>query len=50
MNRVACELVRSGGLGKILEVRAMNYTGAEASPPSRSPPNRYPRGSTGTFG
>ncbi|HTM53704.1 MAG TPA: Gfo/Idh/MocA family oxidoreductase [Pirellulales bacterium] len=32
MNRVACELIRNGGLGKILEVRAMNYTGAEAAP------------------
>lgn len=32
VNRVACELVRSGGLGKILEVRAINYGGAEASP------------------
>jgi predicted dehydrogenase len=32
MNRVACELVRSGGLGKLLEVRAINYGGAEASP------------------
>ncbi|MGD9721415.1 MAG: Gfo/Idh/MocA family oxidoreductase [Pirellulales bacterium] len=32
MNRVACELVRSGGLGKVLEVRAINYGGAEASP------------------
>ena len=32
MNRVACELVRNGGLGKILEVRAINYGGAEASP------------------
>ena len=32
MNRVACELVRSGGLGKVLEVRAINYTGPEASP------------------
>jgi predicted dehydrogenase len=32
MNRVACELVRSGGLGKVLDVRAINYTGAEASP------------------
>ena len=32
MNRVACELVRSGGLGKVLEVRAINYPGAEASP------------------
>lgn len=32
MNRVACELVRNGGLGKILEVRAINYGGSEASP------------------
>ena len=32
MNRVACELVRSGGLGKILKVHAINYSGAEASP------------------
>lgn len=32
MNRVACELIRSGGLGKIIEVRAINYGGAEASP------------------
>ena len=27
INRVACELVRSGGLGKLLEVRAVNYPG-----------------------
>jgi len=32
MNRVACELVRTGGLGKVLSVRAINYGGAEASP------------------
>lgn len=32
MNRVACELVRNGGLGKILEVRAINYGGPEVSP------------------
>jgi predicted dehydrogenase len=32
MNRVACELVSTGGLGQVLEVRAMNYSGAEASP------------------
>lgn len=32
MNRIACELVRSGGLGKILEVRAMNYPGPSDSP------------------
>ena len=28
MNRVACEVVRGGGLGKMLEVRAINYGGA----------------------
>ena len=38
MNRVACELVRSGGLGKVLEVRAINYTGPQASP--AEPPAR----------
>lgn len=32
MNRVACDLVRSGRLGKVLEVRAINYGGPEASP------------------
>lgn len=32
MNRVACEFVRSGGLGKIREVRAMNYPGPEDTP------------------
>ncbi|HEX7376561.1 MAG TPA: Gfo/Idh/MocA family oxidoreductase [Pirellulales bacterium] len=32
MNRIACELVRGGGLGKVLEVRAMNYPGPTASP------------------
>ena len=30
MNRIACELIRSGGLGKVLEVRAINYPGSEA--------------------
>lgn len=32
MNRVACELVRSGGLGKVLEVRAVNYPGSGPGP------------------
>lgn len=32
MNRIACELVRTGGLGKVIEVRAICYGGAEASP------------------
>jgi len=32
MNRVACELVRNGGLGKVLEVRAVNYPGSVPTP------------------
>jgi predicted dehydrogenase len=32
MNRIACELIRGGGLGKVLEVRAINYPGAQPSP------------------
>jgi predicted dehydrogenase len=44
MNRIACELVRNGGLGKILEVRAINYTGAEASPAEPFPQRMVPRG------
>ena len=32
INRIACELVRSGGLGKLLEVRAVNYGGPTDSP------------------
>lgn len=44
MNRVACELVRSGGLGKVLEVRAINYTGAQASPEPAPPEQPVPAG------
>lgn len=44
VNRVACELVRSGGLGKVLEVRAMNYTGAQASPAEPLPAMSVPDG------
>jgi predicted dehydrogenase len=43
MNRVACELVRSGGLGKVLEVRAINYTGPEASPATPFPKAAVPK-------
>jgi len=35
MNRIACELIRSGGLGKVVEVHAVAYPGSE---PSLSPP------------
>lgn len=44
MNRVACDLVRTGGLGKILEVRAINYGGAEASPAQQLPQVAVPSG------
>jgi predicted dehydrogenase len=44
MNRVACELIKSGGLGKVLEVRAINYTGAEASPTELPPGQPVPPG------
>jgi predicted dehydrogenase len=44
MNRVACELVRSGGLGKILKVQAINYGGAEASPATSLPESPVPVG------
>ena len=50
MNRIACELVRTGGLGKLLEVRAVNYTNSAASPKSPSPSSPCPRGSIGTAG
>ncbi|PHR87075.1 MAG: dehydrogenase [Blastopirellula sp.] len=43
-NRVACELVRSGGLGKILEVRAINYAGASPSPSDGLPKQKIPQG------
>jgi predicted dehydrogenase len=32
LNRIACELIRTGGLGKILEVQAPCYPGAGESP------------------
>lgn len=32
MNRVACEFVRSGGLGKITKVQAVNYPGIDVTP------------------
>jgi predicted dehydrogenase len=44
VNRVACELVRTGGLGKILEVRAINYGGAEASPAKPLSAMEIPKG------
>jgi predicted dehydrogenase len=44
MNRIACELVRSGGLGKVLEVRAMNYSGPQDPPSEPLPEQPVPPG------
>ena len=44
MNRIACELVRSGGLGKVLEVRAINYPGPQDSPAKPFPAEPVPAG------
>ena len=41
MNRIACELIRSGGLGKIREVRAMNYSVPRIPRCSRFPKSPY---------
>lgn len=44
LNRIACELVRSGGLGKLLEVQAPCYPGAGESPKDVGPEERVPAG------
>ncbi len=44
INRVACELVRSGGLGKLSEVRAVAYGGSEPSPAEPFPGQPLPAG------
>jgi predicted dehydrogenase len=44
MNRIACELIRSGGLGKVRQVRAVNYTGPEDSPTQPLPEEPVPTG------
>ncbi|MBM4088870.1 MAG: Gfo/Idh/MocA family oxidoreductase, partial [Planctomycetes bacterium] len=44
MNRIACELVRSGRLGKVKEVRAVAYTGPEDSPAQPLPEEPVPNG------
>jgi len=44
MNRVACEIVRNGGLGKILEVRAIAYSGPKSSPAQPLPTQDIPPG------
>jgi predicted dehydrogenase len=44
MNRIACELIRTGGLGKVLEVRAMTYPSSEESPRPLLPEEATPAG------
>lgn len=44
MNRIACELVRSGGLGAVKEVLAINYPGPEDSPAGGLPEEPTPAG------
>jgi len=44
MNRVACDFVRNGGLGKIREVRAVNYFGPIPMPSKPFPEDPTPIG------
>lgn len=44
INRLACEFVRNGGLGKLLEVRAVNYSGAAVTPSPLPPGEGVPAG------
>jgi predicted dehydrogenase len=44
MNRIACELIRNGGLGKVLEVRVVNYFGPHDSPAPTYPKQPVPTG------
>jgi predicted dehydrogenase len=44
MNRIACELVRTGGLGKLLEVRAIAYTSSRETPKDGLPEQPTPAG------
>ncbi len=44
LNRIACELIRSGGLGKVLEVRAVCYGGPQDSPAQPFPQEPAPAG------
>ena len=44
INRLACEFVRNGGLGKLLEVRAVNYGSSSPTPVPLPPEEPIPTG------
>lgn len=44
MNRAACELVRSGRLGRVIEVRAVNFPGPSLAPYEGAPAQDVPKG------
>jgi len=44
LNRIACELVRTGGLGKVKEVRAINYPGPQDAPGQPAAEEQIPAG------
>ena len=44
MNRIACELVRGGGLGKVLEVRMVNFPSSQDGPAQPFPAEKPPAG------
>ncbi len=44
MNRIACELIRTGGLGKVKEVLAVNYSGVGPSTLNVGPAEPVPAG------
>jgi predicted dehydrogenase len=44
MNRIACELIRTGGLGKVIEVQAPQYPGAGLSTLDVGPAEPVPAG------
>ena len=44
INRLACEFVRNGGLGKLLEVRAVNYGNSQPTPAALPPEEPIPTG------
>jgi predicted dehydrogenase len=44
LNRIACELVRTGGLGKVLDVLSVNHDQSQPSPVNKFPEEPVPEG------